>query len=49
MNAKELTQMDAWEKWEWLWNSFFYASVLISFGILLFNEDRTEPLWLTGC
>ena len=48
MNTKQLTQMDAWEKWERLWNSFFYATVLISFGIVLFNNDRAEPLWLIG-
>ena len=48
MNANQQSQMDAWEKWEWLWKSFFYATVLISFGIVLFSSERAAPLWLTG-
>jgi len=48
MNANKQSQMDAWEKWEWLWKSFFYAAFLVSFGIVLFSSDPTEPLWLTG-
>ena len=48
MNADQQRQMDAWEKWEWLWKSLFYATVLISFGIVLFDSNQTTPLWVTG-
>jgi signal transduction histidine kinase len=48
MNVNQQRQMDAWEKWEWLWKSLFYATVLVSFGIVLFDSNQTTPLWVTG-
>ena len=48
MNADQTRQADAWEKWEWLWKTIFYATVLVSFGVVIFSSDRSVPLWLTG-
>jgi len=48
MNADHQSQIDAWEKWEWLWRTIFYATILVSFGIVLFNHDRVAPLVMTG-
>jgi signal transduction histidine kinase len=41
-------QIDAWEKWEWLWQAIFYATVLVSFGIVLLDGDRVIPFWIPG-
>jgi len=48
MNTNQQSQMDAWEKWEWLWKSLFYATVLVSFGIVLFSRDQIVTIWVTG-
>ena len=48
MNTDQQNQMDAWERWEWLWKSLFYATILVSFGIVLLDSDRTASLWVTG-
>lgn len=48
MNVDQQTQMDAWEKWEWLWKTLFYATVFVSFGIVLFSSDQLVPIWVTG-
>lgn len=48
MSSNQQRQMDAWEKWEWLWESLFYATILISFGIVLFSSERAVPLWVSG-
>jgi len=48
MNADQQRQMDAWEKWEWLWNSLFYVTILVSIGIVLFDSDQPTPFWVTG-
>ncbi|MGD8403715.1 MAG: sensor histidine kinase [Anaerolineales bacterium] len=48
MNANQQNQMDAWEKWEWLWKSLFYATILVSFGIVFFDSDQPTMLWVTG-
>lgn len=48
MNANQQSQRDAWEKWEWLWNTLFYATVIISFGIVLVDRDRAVLLLVTG-
>lgn len=48
MSANQQSQMDAWEKWEWLWKTIFYATVLASYGIVLLDSDRAVPLWVTG-
>ncbi len=48
MSANQQSQMDAWEKWEWLWKTIFYATILASFGIVLLDSNRAVPLWVTG-
>jgi len=48
MNSNQQPQMDAWEKWEWLWKSLFYTTVLVSFGIVLFDSNQTTSLLVTG-
>lgn len=48
MKANQQRQMDAWEKWEWLWQTIFYATILVSFGIVLLDSARTASLWISG-
>ena len=48
MNTNGHPQTDAWEKWEWLWKTIFYATVLVSFGIVLLDRDRAVSLWTSG-
>lgn len=48
----ERRQADVWEKWGWLWDAIFYTTILVSFGLLLRDENRAAPVWaaalLTG-
>ena len=46
MNTKR--QANVWEKWDWAWNAVFYATVLISFGLALLDDNRAAPLWAAG-
>jgi len=48
MNADRQCQMDAWEKWEWLWKTLFYATILVSFSIVFFDGNQSTLLWMTG-
>jgi len=48
MNTDQQPQMDAWEKWEWLWKSLFYATILVSFSIVFFDSNQPALLWTTG-
>lgn len=48
MDMKQKRQMDAWEKWAWLWQAIFYATVIVSFGIVLLDGERDVPLWVPG-
>ena len=48
MNKKLPTQTDIWEKWEWLWNAIFYATVIVSFLLMLRDENRATPVWVAG-
>jgi signal transduction histidine kinase len=48
MNADPQNQKDAWEKWEGLWKTLFYATILVSFGIVFFSDDQAVPVWVPG-
>jgi signal transduction histidine kinase len=48
MSVDQQSQRDAWEKWEWLWKTLFYATLLISFGVATINTDRAASLWMSG-
>ena len=48
MNTNPQSQPDVWEKWTWLWNAVFYAALLISFGLMLRDGNRTAPVWEAG-
>ncbi len=41
-------QKDVWEKWEWAWNGLFYATIVISFLIMLRNYNQATPVWVLG-
>jgi signal transduction histidine kinase len=48
MNTNQIRQADVWEKWEWLWNAIFYITIPVSFGVVLLDNVRATPLWITG-
>ncbi len=48
MELKMSGHNDIWEKWAWLWNALFYATVLLSFGLMLRDNQRSTPAWLAG-
>lgn len=48
MEMERQRQADAWEKWEWLWNAIFYTTILVSFGIVLLDDNQIMPLWVSG-
>ena len=48
MNRKRQRQANVWEKWDWVWKAIFYATVLISFGLTLGDDNRAIPLWVVG-
>ncbi len=47
MIAQQDRHQDVWERWDWLWSAVFYGSLFISTGLMLLDEKRTAPLWLT--
>ena len=46
MDAKLHKQTDAWEKWDWIWNAIIYTTILVSFGLAIFDSSRTIPIWV---
>ena len=45
-NESGKQQKDVWQDWDWLWTAVFYASVLISAGLMLLDESRGAPAWV---
>lgn len=48
MNTNQQRQAHVWEKWEWLWNALFYTTILVSFGLMLRDGNRSAQVWLAG-
>jgi hypothetical protein len=44
MNTKLHKQQDVWEKWEWLWKAMFYTTVLVSFVLMLRDDNRAASV-----
>ncbi len=48
MSTNLSKQPDVWEKWEWLWKAIFYATVLISFVLMLRDGNRSASVWIAS-
>ena len=48
MAINQQRQKDVWEKWDWAWNGLFYATVVISFLLMLRNYNQATPVWVLG-
>jgi signal transduction histidine kinase len=46
MNTYKQRQTDVWEKWDWLWNTIFYGTVLISVWLMLRDDNRAAEIWV---
>jgi signal transduction histidine kinase len=46
MNASQEHTVDVWLNWEWLWQSIFYGSLLLSMGFLLADDSLAVQIWI---
>lgn len=48
MTPNTQKQADVWQKWDWLWEVLFYATVLVSAALMVRDTSRAASVWVAA-